>query len=240
MTCLLSENSFRRRTTNPGLRSKNQVVCLVPLCSCRDRDAKRKGRTRKRLFQIKVYPLFHMQGDALHSRLLLEVLMSGNFGAHIASKVSNSAISSTSVQHDSRAWLLYGDWSGNSAESLSAADSFVISSECRTPLSGSPRYNLSPPSTYREDDASTPVDYGLINTSASSRKTLSILVVTKSLASFSKNGPLWDSLSIIEGVLGLSTPSDIVVAMLLSRKQLVPFFEHLLRGVWNMTAQRSC
>ena len=90
---------------------------------------------------------------------------------------------------------------------ISAADSFVIS--C------SPRYNSSP--------------------HASSHKTLSILVVTESLASFFEEATkilersIVGSLSIIEGVLGLSTPSD-TVAIPLSRKQLVPIFELLLGG----------
>ena len=65
-------------------------------------------------------------------------------------------------------------------------------------------------------------------------------MVSKSLTSFSKkrqrswNGPSWDDLSIIEGILGL-TPSD-SVAMLLSYKQLVLFFSFFL-GVFESGAQ---
>jgi hypothetical protein len=90
-------------------------------------------------------------GDVLHSKLLLKALMNGDDQvrsikrdlqipidkrAHVASKVSNSALSSSrissklslkfltgtngtiSVQYDSRAWLPYGDCSGNSAAIL--------------------------------------------------------------------------------------------------------------------------
>jgi len=43
---------------------------------------------------------------------------------------------------------------------ISAADSFVISSEYPTPAGGSPQYNSSPSSAYREDGV-----YGLTNAS---------------------------------------------------------------------------
>src|SRR5271163_2774704 len=79
---------------------------------------------------------------------------------------------------------------------------------------------------------------------ASSRKTFSTLVVSKSLTSFSKkrqiswNGPSWDDLSIIEGILGLTSLDS--VAMLLSYKHLVPFSSFSFRdGVLGGGAQDS-
>ena len=102
--------------------------------------------------------------------------MNDNFGGHIASRVSNSALSSSrissnlflklptatngtiSAQHDSQAWLLFTEIGPGTPSQyfqvlvdISATDGFVISSEYRTSVDGSQK-DSSPSSTYREGD----------------------------------------------------------------------------------------